>query len=296
MLLTIVTPTLNCRDTIAEAIVSAVTAAGSADFEHVVVDGGSTDGTLDVLAGFPHLKVVRHPEGNLYDALNLGVSLSRGGVLTFLNGDDLCCAGGIPAALAALAADGRMESVCGGAGFFVGEPPDRRTIGTITDERVKRLRVRDVVSGVPIVNARFFRRSLFERLGGFDSRFPIASDRDFLFRMVLAGVQRGTLPGVVYAYRSHHRSLTLSGTGQEKFLHENWHAAFRRCGEPAPDDHHRAYLLWHAWAAGYLTCHQLRRGCGPSFPLGAAFRVDSWWPFRFLAQIPAHWWERTLRR
>ncbi len=65
--------------------------------EHIIVDGGSTDGTLDLLAQFPHLKVVSGPDNGMYDALNKGLKLAHGEIIGFLNTDDLYAPGALEA-------------------------------------------------------------------------------------------------------------------------------------------------------------------------------------------------------
>jgi hypothetical protein len=67
----IVTPCLNRAATIGAAVESVLAQAHPA-CEHIIIDGGSTDGTLDVLARYPHLIVHTGPDRNLYDAYNKG--------------------------------------------------------------------------------------------------------------------------------------------------------------------------------------------------------------------------------
>ncbi len=57
-------------------------------FEHIVMDGGSTDTTLEQLAAYPHLRVVSEPDHGLYDALNKGIALARGEIIAQLSSDD----------------------------------------------------------------------------------------------------------------------------------------------------------------------------------------------------------------
>ena len=88
MRLSIITPTLNRAHFLEEAIES-VRAQDFPDCEHLIVDGGSTDGTLEMLARHPHLRVVSEPDRGLYDALNKGLRLGSGEIVGLLNSDDI---------------------------------------------------------------------------------------------------------------------------------------------------------------------------------------------------------------
>src|SRR3954469_24178325 len=112
MRITIVTPTLNRADHLPMAIES-VLQQGYDDVEHIVVDGMSTDGTVEVLARYPHLRVIREPDTGLWDALNKGIRAATGEVIGHLNSDDCYTPGAIDAVRAAFAPD--VEIVCGGA-------------------------------------------------------------------------------------------------------------------------------------------------------------------------------------
>ena len=88
MRISIVTPTLNRAHFLAQAIDS-VLAQNDSDVEHIVVDGISTDGTVELLARYPHLRVIREPDTGLYDALNKGLRAATGDMIGWLNSDDL---------------------------------------------------------------------------------------------------------------------------------------------------------------------------------------------------------------
>ena len=82
----IITPCLNARSFIAEAIES-VLAQQIPDVEHIIMDGGSTDGTLEILKKYPHLVVVSGPDHGMYDAINQGIGISNGEWIGLLNAD-----------------------------------------------------------------------------------------------------------------------------------------------------------------------------------------------------------------
>lgn len=90
-LISIVTPVFNCRDFI-EQCIDNVAAQGDLELEHIIVDGGSDDGTVQIIERqarrYPHLRWISEPDRGQSDAMNKGVALAKGGVLGFLNADD----------------------------------------------------------------------------------------------------------------------------------------------------------------------------------------------------------------
>lgn len=84
-LVSVVTPTLNRRELLAETVAS-VSAQSYPHLEHIVVDGGSTDGTVEMLASMAGIRWLSEPDGGMYEAVNKGLRLAIGD--TYLNSDD----------------------------------------------------------------------------------------------------------------------------------------------------------------------------------------------------------------
>jgi len=304
MQLSIVTPLLNAGDHVAEAIDSVIQQldalhAEGFTVEHIVIDGGSTDGTHAVLARYPYLRVVIGPDRNLYDAINKGIGLAVGDVVALLNGDDLFAPGALLTMMRAFARRPDLDSVCGGVEVFADGPAESRMVLTRIDATpIKQLRLCDVISGVPLTNARFFRRRVFERLGMFDLRFPIASDRDFLMRVVLADLHRDVVEPVVYRYRAHARSLTFGPLeGRARCRYDYAQLTMARLAEATTPQARAAYRSWAAWVTGYDILAALRQGRHGAALRGAVegWRRDPLWPARFLCLAAGHWRERRLR-
>jgi hypothetical protein len=294
----VITPCLNRRETIAAAVES-VLAQGYDNVEHIVIDGNSNDGTLDVLARYGHLRVISEPDQGLYDAINKGIAMSRGEVIGHLNSDDLYADGAFLPVVAAFARDPSIECVSGGVEVFEMTANGERVVAKINARKIKELREGDVVHGTPIINGRFFRRSLYERIGGYDLRFRLCADTDFLLRALAGGMRRTVVDGVVYRYRAHAGSLTMGSSSAEDMLRECLAAAESGVARSKPGSYeHNLYVRWRAWATGYLAGWSLKQGRVRE-SLGIALRglnQDLRWPLAFATLAVDHWRTRQERR
>ncbi len=288
MRFSIITPSLNAQPFIAEALAS-VAAQASVEIEHIVVDGGSTDGTLETLRQHRHLRVLARPGLRLYPALNLGIAQATGEVIGLLNADDRYLPGALPQAAAALAAAPEADSAAGGARVMGHTPFGRRERVVEHDSTAhKLLDWNALLFGAPVINARFFRRSFIERLGGFDERYAIAGDREWLIRAKLAGMRIAAIEGVVYEYRQHAASLTINRERSNASRIRDEHRAIMRqyAEDPRAGD---AMRRWHAWETGRDALRHLLHGeivlAGRVAREGTA--ESALWLPRFLAEAPA---------
>jgi glycosyltransferase involved in cell wall biosynthesis len=87
MKISIITPTLNQAMFIEDTILS-VKNQDYKDFEHIVIDGGSKDGTIEILKRYPHLRWISEKDNGQSHALNKGFRMATGDILAWLNSDD----------------------------------------------------------------------------------------------------------------------------------------------------------------------------------------------------------------
>ncbi|WP_349371484.1 glycosyltransferase [Salinarimonas sp.] len=241
-LISIVTPVLDRAEMLREALASARSSEPDL-IEHVVVDGGSSDGSADVARELGSRATVLVASGSgIYDALEIGVAHARGRYVGFLNSDDIYANGALDAVIAAIRAEPVVELLSGQAFVFDdgGGPP------VPTGGRAERLLSPRALARGPIaINARFFARGLLARLGGFDPGLRISADREFLIRVARAQPSHVLLERPLYLYRRHAGSCTLGGDRGRAALTAREHLALFGGlvgGGPLPRSWRRAFL------------------------------------------------------
>src|SRR5262249_23703013 len=173
---------------------------------HIIVDGGSVDGTLEMLSEHPNIVVLQDRRRGLYDAINMGIEHASGDVVGLLNSDDIYPPGALRAIERAFVLNPRADAVCGAAELF---NPDG-VLARYHAHADLALDSHAALVGPSIINARFFRRNVFARCGLFSLEFPLVADREFLVRTLIGGIVTTSIDAMVYRYRSHAGSLTLS--------------------------------------------------------------------------------------
>lgn len=188
----VVTVMLNAAATV-ERTIRSVQAQSFSDIEHVLVDGGSTDGTLDIVRRLvrPQDCCITEGDHGISDAFNKGVALARGRFIKILNADDWMSRDQIEHAVRALVAGGH-DFVFGDVAFYDGDQPIFRSVGDSRYQRVIHRRMPAV--GHPSMLAA---RSCFERIGLFDPIYHRAMDYDWLLRLHLAGGRGGYCPDIL---------------------------------------------------------------------------------------------------
>ena len=220
-LISVITPVYNQVGLIGQAIESVIHQEDIL-VEHIVMDGGSTDGTLDVLARYPHLKVLSGPDRGMYDALNRGLELAQGDVIGFLNSDDLYVENTFYEILQIFKDEHILIAIGEAIVFSETLGGVQNVISRFSPESIKSLLELSTLSG-PFFNAWFFRKSLFEREGKFNSNYRIVADRELMLRFALSGLEYKKINKAVYMYRRHSGSMTFDITDQkiERIVNEH---------------------------------------------------------------------------
>jgi len=200
MKISVITAVYNAKDTIADAIES-VLAQDYPDIEHIIVDGASTDGTVEILNDYKvRLAVlVSEPDNGIYDALNKGIKHATGDVVGFLHADDLFADGTILSKIAAAFSDGGCDATYGDLVYVRKLEPDKVIrYWQSGDYSVNRLKH----GWMPPHPTFYARRYVYEQHGGFDTSFRIAADYDCMLRFLArAKVRCAYIPHVLVKMR-----------------------------------------------------------------------------------------------
>lgn len=189
-----VTAVFNRAETVAAALAS-VHSQSWPTVEHVVIDGGSTDGTLQILKAQSEKLafLVSERDGGIYDALNKGIARCTGDVVGFLHADDLFESAESLARVAAAFEDASVDAVYGDLVYVRKDDTTRVvrqwTAGAFHPRQLSR-------GWMPPHPTFYVRREVYLRLGGFDTRLRIAADYDCMLRFLCAGVKLKYIPHV----------------------------------------------------------------------------------------------------
>jgi glycosyltransferase involved in cell wall biosynthesis len=250
--ITIVTPCLDAAGTLPEALES-VRSQGYPRLEHLVVDGGSTDGTVELLER-AEVTYVSEPDRGLSDAMNKGIAMATGEVVGWLNADDRYEPGALLAVGEALAARPDAEWATGDCRIIDAEGREIRRPIT----RYKGFFLRHYSYPLHLVQnfvsapATFARREALREVGPLEERYRYAMDYDLWLRLARRGSPL-VLDRCLAAFRMTEGTLSMSGFERQFAEHRD---ISRRHG-----DGHRAAVTANTIASGLilLTYRALRR-------------------------------------
>ncbi|MFN0101031.1 MAG: glycosyltransferase family 2 protein [Bryobacteraceae bacterium] len=181
-LVTIVTPCLNTAAFVASTIES-VLAQDYPNLEYIVVDGGSTDGTAEIVCDFvakhpDRMRLIMEPDGGVAEALGKGLAAAKGEIFAYLNADDTYFPGAVRTAVHWLQIHPKMAGVYGNA-YWIDED-DRR----IDNYPVEPFRKETLGNSCYICQpACFVRTGILREVGGFNIDYGVAFDYELWLRL-----------------------------------------------------------------------------------------------------------------
>ncbi|HYN53142.1 MAG TPA: glycosyltransferase family 2 protein [Methylotenera sp.] len=181
-LISIITVVFNGAETIRDTIES-VLKQSYGNIEYIIVDGGSSDATVDILRQYDHVVDcwISEKDKGIYDAMNKGIALARGDVIGTLNADDFYIYDHVLENVAQVFLDPAIDA-CYGDLLYVNQNNVEKT--------VRFWKSNDYELGLfksgwmPAHPTFFVRKSVYDRLGGFNLNYKIAADFELLFRFI----------------------------------------------------------------------------------------------------------------
>lgn len=256
--LSFVTPTLDSIRTLDSTIESVKREAAGYWYEHIFVDGGSSDGTLERIKSESSKKVrlIHGERAGPYAAMNCGIAAARGNWVGIINSDDYY----LPKAMETVLNTAIMQPE---VDFIYGDIVMEN--GSARWERRPKHGWRAILGrGYPVWHpATFVKRRVYAQLGAYDTRYRIAADHEFFYRMIDSGIKRKYVPHCLTLVRTGGLSDNLVPITTFELL-----------------DIHRRRRGWRGVAA-HGNCYLMRRlRQHPCVPKGWGYWV---WAFRGLS-------------
>ena len=195
----IITAVFNRCETISKAI-NSVQAQQYPNISHVIVDGGSTDGTMDIVneSCASNQIVISEPDNGIYDALNKGIRLADGDIIGLVHSDDLFYDDMVISDVVTAFSDPDVQLVYGDL-VYVEESDVTKVVRKWISGRFVTDKLR--MGWMPPHPTVFIRKSVFDQFGVYDTSFKISADYDAMLRFFQSGIYSAYIPRVLVKMR-----------------------------------------------------------------------------------------------
>lgn len=153
------------------------------DIEHIIIDGGSADGTLDVIKQYKDKisKVISEPDNGIYDALNKGIRLASGNIVGFLHADDIYANDKVIDKVAYVFMKNSIDSCYGDLQYVKKDNINR----VIRHWKSSEYEYRKFKYGwMPPHPTLFVKREIYDKYGSFNTEYKIAADYELMLRLL----------------------------------------------------------------------------------------------------------------
>ncbi len=206
----VVTPNLNMAGFLSETIESILANLEDGD-EYLVIDGGSTDGSVDIIRTYANRLTgwKSEPDRGYADAVAKGFAQTSGDLMCWVNCGDLLLKGALAAAREAI--DRTETELIFGDNVLIDDRGQVLAQGRADTRNLRRMMLYG--GWTPQQEACFWRRDLYERAGGLNVSLPLAADYDFFLRAACAG-RCSYVPIVFSAFRRHANQKSIASRGR----------------------------------------------------------------------------------
>lgn len=230
MVISIITATYNSANTVRDTFKS-VLLQNYTNYEYIVVDGGSKDGTVDIICEYEQLfcgrmKWVSEPDKGIYDAMNKGIGMATGDVVGLLNSDDFYTSNNILTEVVAAFINSSLDAVYGDI-HYVNDGNLKKCVRYYSSKPFHRWWMR--FGFMPAHPSFYCKRSLYEKYGAFDLSYKVAADFECLLRLIfIHKIKTRYLPLDFVTMRT--GGASTSGLASHKRIMHDHQLAFKKNG------------------------------------------------------------------
>lgn len=217
MKVSIITVCFNSVHTIEDTFES-VAAQDYANIEYIVVDGGSSDGTLQLIDNYASMisKHITGPDKGIYDAMNKGLGMATGDVIGFINADDMLASANCISNIVKAFQESEASIVYGDKIYvhpvFTNKVQRYWRAGNFDINRYK-------FGWMTPHLSTYIRKSVYQKYGGFDTNLKIAADYELMLRFI---VKNGIVPAYVPIVIAKMRSGGVSNSSIRNIMKSNY--------------------------------------------------------------------------
>ena len=186
MKISIITTAYNSARTLRDTMESVLRQTYT-DYEYIIVDGSSKDGTVDLIREYEprfegRMRWISEPDRGIYDAMNKGIVMATGEVVGLLNSDDFYASDDVLSTIAqAFMLPNAPDAIYGDV-HYVDEKDITKVVRYYSSKKFTRERIR--MGYMPAHPSFYVRRECYERYGTFDTSYRVASDFDNILRLI----------------------------------------------------------------------------------------------------------------
>ena len=241
MKISIITPVRNGEKFIRRTMDSIHGQKGDFELEHIVCDGQSTDGTLEILREYSNARVISRKDNGPFDAINYGMNLATGEIGAWLNADDVYLPGAFASVVENFARHRECLWVYGNCPIIDADDCEIRRPITFYKEFIGYFYSRNILLCENFINqpAVFWRMDLWRKVGGLTSAFEAAWDYELWLKMSREAPARHIHRDLA-CFRRHEESIS------ERFYEQQFSEELRIAGEYG-NAVHRAIHKFNQW-------------------------------------------------
>lgn len=182
MKISIITATYNSADTIEDTL-RCIQLQDYLNVEHIIMDGGSKDNTLDIVKNFPHVsKVISEKDNGIYDAMNKGIMQATGDVIGILNSDDIYASDDVLSLIAKSFENPAVQATYADLEFVSRDNLDK----VVRKWKAGNYSKKSFYYGwMPPHPTFFVRKVVYEKVGLFNTNLGSAADYELMLRILL---------------------------------------------------------------------------------------------------------------